>query len=125
MLPHASSPDDAPDAPPHAAPLAFANLAPSVRQDLMNRYRLHLAECLHTLAGRCQGDWAETGLAQAEAHRLAGAAGLMQDQALSQAARALELRLRGGDLAAATRQWQALASLLALALGTQVEGGPG
>lgn len=47
-------------------------------------------------------------------HKIAGSAGMMQDQGLSQAARAIELALRDGQMADARQQWPALAACAVL-----------
>ncbi len=97
-------------------PQVLASLPPAVRQALLARYREQLFESCERLGGHCGEDWPDLKAATSEAHRLAGAAGLMQDPTLSEAARALERLLRGEDRAGAARQWSRLEGVVRSAI---------
>lgn len=108
-------------APP--MPHTLASLPPAVRQALLARYREHLHESGTRLGRQGELGWPDLKAGAAEAHRLAGAAGLMQDPHLSDAARALERLLRGEDREGASRQLQRLEGLLGSAIAQLGEAG--
>ncbi len=81
--------------PDWVAPAFLDALPPDVRLQMLRLYR----DGLRDQAGRLEPVLESVGALQAAAsiaHKIAGSAGMMQDQALAQAARQLEDRLREG-----------------------------
>ncbi len=97
---------------PSSSPLSLTSLPPAVRQALQDQYRQMLAGHLARLAALADQGWNDLGAARTEVHRLAGAAGLMQDAALGLAAKQLEQHLRATELARAGQAWAELADRL-------------
>lgn len=81
---------------------------PAVSRSAMVRmYRSSLQELLDQLAGGLQPQ-ADLPSAVSAVHRIAGAAGMMQDQALCAVARAMETELRDARPEAARKLWPQL-----------------
>ncbi len=84
----------------------LASLPAEARHGMVGMYCValesHLALLSQSLA---QGKTQET---MAAAHKIAGSAGMMQDQEVSRAARAIEAALRGGREEEAMRHWASM-----------------
>ncbi|MFD0669810.1 Hpt domain-containing protein [Ramlibacter sp. MAHUQ-53] len=85
----------------------IGQLPAASRGAMLRMYRKSLDDHLEQVAAALQPG-GESGVLLAAVHRIAGAAGMMQDQALSQVARDMEVALREGRPADARALWPGL-----------------
>lgn len=82
----------------------LAQLPDSARESMVRMYRKSLADHLAQIEAGLSGP-ADAGELAGAVHKIAGSSGMMQDQVLAQAARAMELALREGGAEEARSCW--------------------
>ena len=98
------------DDPRLQAMLSLIRLLPdTVRASMIAMYLQALDEQLGIIEAGLSGV-ADAQAVPGALHKISGSAGMMQDHALSQAARSVEVALRDGDVEAARQHWPALAA---------------
>ncbi len=86
----------------------LAYLPDAARENMVRMYRQALDEQLVLIGAGLESDAGDATALTAAVHKIAGSSGMMQDQPLSQVARAMELDLREGRRAQARTRWPEL-----------------
>lgn len=102
----------------------LGQLPQASREAMVRMYRQSLREHLDLVAAGLKPG-ADTQAVAAPAHRIAGSAGMMQDLALCDVARAMELALREGRPDDARAQWPRLAERAQRTLAALAQAYPG